>query len=90
VQVRQVSVPLADVESVADEQLVGDGEADVAHRQILDEPAIGAVEERDDGQRRRLTQAQRLAEVVEREAGVDDVLDDQDVAVRDLGVEILE
>jgi hypothetical protein len=89
-QVRQVPKPLPDVEPITDEQLIRDGEADVPDRQILDEAAIGAVEQRDDGQRRRLPQAERLGEVVQREAGVDDVLDDQDVAVRDLRVEILE
>jgi hypothetical protein len=90
VQVRQVAVPLVQVESVADEQLVGDREADVGDRQVLDEPSVRTVEERDDGERLRPTEAKRLAEIVEREPGVDDVLDDQHVAPLDLRVEILQ
>ena len=46
VQVRQVPVALVQVEAVADEELVGDGEADVPDRQVVDEPAVRAVEER--------------------------------------------
>jgi hypothetical protein len=52
VQVREVAVALVQVEAVADEQLVGHREADVAHGKVLDEPAVGPVEERgDDGLR---------------------------------------
>jgi hypothetical protein len=90
VQIRQVPVSLGDVEAVPDEELVRDGEADVADRQILDEAAVRAVEERNDRQRGGGAQLERAAEVVERQAGVDDVLDQQDVAVGDLRVEILE
>src|SRR4051794_26576737 len=39
-QVRQVPPLLVQVEAVADEQLVGHDEADVAHRQVVDEPAV--------------------------------------------------
>ena len=53
VEVGQVPVPLVDVEAVADEELVGDGEADVADRQVVDEAAVGAVEERDRRERAR-------------------------------------
>jgi hypothetical protein len=90
VEVGQVAVALVQVEAVADEELVGDGEADVAHGQVLDEAPIGAVEECGGGERSGGAERQRLAEVVEREAGVDDVLDDHDVASGDLGVEVLE
>jgi hypothetical protein len=90
VQVGQVAVALADVEAVADEQLVGDGEPDVAYGQILDEPSVGPVEQRHDGERRRAAERERLAEVVEREARVDDVLDDQDMAAGDLLVQVLQ
>ena len=44
VQVGQVAVALVEVEAVADEELVGDGEADVADRQVVDEAAVRAVE----------------------------------------------
>ena len=89
-QVGQVPVALLQVEPVADEELVRHGEADVADGQVLDEAAIRTVEERHGGERGGIAERQRLAEVVERQAGVDDVLDDQDVAAGDLRVEILE
>ena len=36
---------LLDVEAIPDEELVGNGEADVADRQILDETPVGAIEQ---------------------------------------------
>jgi hypothetical protein len=90
VQVREVAVPLVQVEAVADEELVGDGEADVPDGQVLDEAPVRTVEERDRGERARGAELERAAEVVERQARVDDVLDDQDVAPLDRGVEVLE
>ena len=50
VQVRQVAIALVQVEAVADEELVRDREADVLDRQVVDEAAVRAVEERDSGQ----------------------------------------
>jgi hypothetical protein len=90
VEVGQIPVALVQIEAVPHEQLIGDGEADVADGEVLDEAAVGTVEQRDCGQRARRTQRQRLAEVVERQPGVDDVLDDEDVAARDLAVQVLE
>jgi hypothetical protein len=90
VEIRKVPEALVQVEAVADEQLVGDGEADVADGEVLDEAAVGTVEQRDGGERARRAQRERLAEVVERETGVDDVLDDHDVPAGDLRVEVLE
>jgi hypothetical protein len=90
VQVRKVPEPLVEVEAVPDEELVGNGEADVAHRKVVDEPPVGPVEEGRRRERRRPSQRERPAEVVERQAGVDDVLDDQDVSALDLAVEVLE
>jgi hypothetical protein len=90
VQVRQVAVALVEVEAVADEELVRDREPDVRDRQVGDEAPIGTVEERDRRERGGTPQTQRAAEVVEREAGVHDVLDDQDVAAVDLRVEVLQ
>ena len=89
-QIGQVSEAFVEIEAVTDEELVRNGEADVAHRQVLDQAAVRAVEQRDDRERRRRAERQRLAEVVEREPGVDDVLDDQDVSSRKLRVEIFE
>jgi hypothetical protein len=90
VNVRQVPVALRDVEAVTDEELVRDREADVANREILDEAAVRPVEQCDDGERGRLAEPERLAQVVQRQARVDHVLDDQDVAVRDLRVQVLQ
>jgi hypothetical protein len=89
-QVGQLPVALVQVEAVADEELVGDDEADVAHRQVVDEPPVGPVEQRDGGDRRGLAQLERPPQVVEREPGVDHVLDDEDVAVADVEVEVFE
>jgi hypothetical protein len=90
VEVGQIPILLVEVEAVPHEELVRDGEADIAHGEVLDEAAVGTVQQRDCGQRARRTQRQRLAEVVERQPGVDDVLDDEDVAARDLAVQVLE
>ena len=49
VDIREAPVALVQVEAVAEEELVGDREADVAHGQVVDQPAVGAVEERADG-----------------------------------------
>jgi hypothetical protein len=90
VQIRQAPVALLKVEPVADEQLVGHGEAHVADRKVFHQPAIRAVEECHSGEGGRLSERERLAEIVERQARVDHVLDDQDVAARDLRVQVLE
>jgi hypothetical protein len=90
VQIGQAAVALVDVEPVAGIELVRDHEPDVAHRQVVDEAAVRSVEERDDGERRGAPQAERLDEEVERQPGIDDVLDDDDVTAADLYVEILE
>jgi hypothetical protein len=90
VDIGEVPPALVEVEPVADEEFVGNREADVAHGEILDETPVGAVEQRGRRERARVPQEQRLAQVVQREAGVDDVLDDQDVAAVDTGVEILQ
>jgi hypothetical protein len=90
VEVRQVAETLLEIEAVAHEELVGDHEADVADGQVLDEPPVRPVEQRHGRERRRGAQRECLAEVVERQPGVDDVLDDQDVTAGELDVEILE
>jgi hypothetical protein len=46
VQIWEVSVALFQVEAVADEELVWDGEADVADWEVIDQAAVGAVKER--------------------------------------------
>ncbi len=90
VQVGQVSVALLEVEAVPHKELVGHREAHVADGQVIHEPAIGAVEERHRGEGAGVAKREGLAEVVERQARVDHVLDDQDVPAGDLRVQILE
>jgi hypothetical protein len=85
-----VPVALVEVEAIPDEELVRHREAHVADREVVDEPPVRAVEEGDGVQRGRRAQGQRLADVVERQAGVDDVLDEQDVAALDRCVQVLE
>jgi hypothetical protein len=89
-EVGQRPVPLVEIEAVAHVELVRDHEADVAHGKVVDEPAVGAVEERDRRKRARVAQRQGLAEEAQRQPGIDDVLDDQDVPALDLDVEILQ
>ena len=78
----QVAVALAVVEPVADDELVGDLEAHVVHRDVHEAPR-GLVEQGADPERGRALAAQVADEVVERQPGVDDVLDEQDVLVGD-------
>ncbi len=89
-QVRQRAVALVEVEAVADEQLVRDDEADVAHRQVVHETAVGPIQQGRSHERARIPERERLAEEAQREAGVDDVLDDDDVAAFDLRVQVLQ
>src|SRR3954447_1654026 len=78
-EVRQVAPALVQVEAVADEELVRNGEADVVDREVLDQTAVRAVEQGDDTQARGSSQLELLAEVVQRQTRVDHVLDEQDV-----------
>ena len=90
VQVGQRAPALVQPEPVAGEELVRDGEADVAERHVVDEPPVGTVEQRHRRETRRLAERERPREEVERQPGVDDVLDDEDVTADDRGVEVLE
>jgi hypothetical protein len=90
VQVRQVPEPLVEVESVADEELVGNGEADVADGEVVDEAPVGPVEERRRRERPRRAEGERPHQVVQRQARVDHVLDEEDVPARDVRVQVLE
>ena len=89
-EVRKAPPAVVEVEAVADEELVGHREARVAEREVVDEASIRAVEECADREARGLAQLERLHEVVEGQARVDDVLDEKDVAARDDEVEILD
>src|SRR3954464_6226311 len=76
--VRQVAITLGEIEPVADREPVRDLEADVP-RDHLDLAPLGLGEQRADLQRARIAGPQVAHQVLQRQAGVDDVLDDQDV-----------
>jgi len=83
-------VALVEVEAVADEVLVRYDEAHVANGEVVDEAPIGAVEQSRNRERGRPPHRQELPEVVERQAGVDDVLDDHHVTALDGAVQVLQ
>jgi hypothetical protein len=87
---REASEPSLQVEPVADEEVVGHGEADVAKRNVVDEPPVWPVQQRAGRDLTRPAEGERLDQVVERQARVDHVLDDEDVTPRDREVEILD
>ena len=88
--VAQAAEALGHVKAVPDVELVRHGEADVPDGQVVDEPAVRAVEQRAHGDVARIPEEQRLHHVVEGEARVDDVLDQHEVAPPDRQVEILD
>ena len=90
VQVWQVPVPLVQVEPVPDEELVRDREADVPDREVVDQSAVGPIEERRRGERARLAEAERADEEVERQSCVHNVLDHEHLAVGDPRLQVLE
>ena len=59
-------------------------------RDVVDQPAVGPVEERHGREARRAPLGEASREETERQAGVDDVLDEKHVAAVDRPVEILE
>src|SRR5207249_4283921 len=67
---------------VTDDVVIGDLESDIANRD-LHQAAQRAVEKRDDLERGRLSPPQLGQHIVDGEAGVDDVLDEQDVPALD-------
>jgi hypothetical protein len=90
VEIGQVAEALVQVEPVADEKLVGDGEPNVPHRQVLDQAPVRPVEERRHGHRSRASEVERLDQVVEGQPGIDDVLHDEHVPPLDGEPEILQ
>jgi hypothetical protein len=68
---------------------IGDLEPDVARRQV-DLPPLGLGQQRAHLERPRVTRAEVAQQVLERQPGVHDVLDDQHVAVFDRRVQVLE
>src|SRR4051794_7007845 len=87
--VRKVAVALAVVETVADDEAVRNLEADIARLELHLAP-LGLRQQRADLDRGRVARAEAPQEVLQREPGVDDVLDDEDVTALERDVEILE
>ena len=87
--VGQVAVALGVVEAVADDELVGDVEADVGDVDV-GAHGVGFAQQRAHAQRPRPPRGQVAQQPGQRQPGVDDVLDDQHVAVVDVAVEVLE
>src|SRR5215210_326614 len=87
--IRQVPVALAVIQAVADHELVRDLEAGVADPDV-DLAAAGFRQERADLERRGRARLECAHKIRQRQARVDDVLDDQHVPALDVDVEILE
>src|SRR5438034_9687787 len=87
--VREVPVTLAEVEAVADHEAVRNLEADVAHGDV-DLAARGLRHQRADLEACRLAGFEVPHQVGQGQAGVDDVLNDEDVAGLDVDVEVLQ
>jgi len=62
----------------------------MVERHVVYEPPVGTIEERHRRQARRASQRQRPGQEVQGQTGVDDVLDDEDVAADDRRVEVLQ
>src|SRR5436305_2359087 len=87
--VRQIPVSLTEIEAVADHDAVRDLEADISDRHV-DFPPIRLRHQRTDGEGGRLARLEVPHQVGERQPGVDDVLDDEDVPALDVDVQVLE
>src|SRR5213079_1625951 len=83
----QVAVELAVIEAVAEDVVVGDLKPHVSHRDV-DQPAERAVEEGDHLEGCRPAVAKLAQDIVEGEAGVDDVLDQEHVPALDRVVDV--
>src|SRR6478752_7416580 len=71
--VRERAPALLEPEAVAGEELVRDGEPDVLEPDVLDEPAVGPIEQRHGGDALRVALREGAGEEGERQPGVDDV-----------------
>ena len=89
VDVGQVAVALGDVEAVADDEIGRDGEADVAQVEL--DPLLALLHQQGAHlEALGLAGEEVAAQVVQREPAVDDVLDHEDVAPVEVGVEVLD
>src|SRR5687768_4283205 len=87
--VRKVAVLLRVVEAVPHHKLVLDGEADVFNGHV-DFPPRRLAEQAGGAESSRRARPQDVLQVGECQAGIDDVLDDDDVAAFETGVEVLQ
>jgi len=90
VQVGQRAPALVETEPITGEELVRDGEPDVVERHVVHQPPVGTVEERHRREAGGAPERERARQEVQGQAGVDDVLDDEDVAADDRRVEVLQ
>src|SRR5690625_1784679 len=89
VDVREVTTELPVIESVAEDELVGDGKADVVEVEV-DFGGVGFMEERDAGERCRVLVPHPVEHVFHRQARVDDVFHHDHMAAFNTGVDFLE
>src|SRR3954469_23375013 len=87
--VRKIPVPLGNVEAVTNDEARRDAETDVTKIEVDFLQSL-FHEERTDLERRRPTGFEVLAQVLQRETRIDDVLDDEDMTVRQVEIEVLE
>src|SRR5206468_9510983 len=87
--VRKISVALGEIEAVADHEPVGNLEPDVAADDVV-LASVGLRQQGADVERSGLASFEVPEEIGKREARVDDVLDNEDVAALDRDVEVLE
>ena len=90
VQIRECTPTLVEPQSVAGEELVRNRETDVVERDLVDQSAIRSIEQRYSREAGGTPEAERLAQEVESQAGVDHVFDDQDVATLERCVDVLQ
>ena len=86
--VRQIAVLFRVIQTVADDEGVRHGEADVL-RLHIGAAARGLIEQRCDADGARLAVLEIFREIAERDAGVENVFDDDDITVFNVLAEIL-
>src|SRR5699024_6505598 len=86
----QVALSFREVQSIAHHELVRDVESDLDEVLDLDLDGLRLAEQGHDGQGARLAVGEVLHQPGQGQAGVDDVLHDQDVAALDVAVQVLQ
>ena len=86
---RQMAELAGIVETVSDDEFVLDLEADIFDLDV-DLPPARLAQQARGSQALRVSRSEHVLEIVQRQTGVDDVFDDNDVAALQRGVEVLE